>query len=344
MQAGCAQFNPNGTLSTVEQAYVVRQFERAALEHLTANRWVLLLGPHKCGKSSALMRIQARLKDSGYACAFMDLQSYVPADDTYADFLEWFAEKLSVGIGADFTRPPKRQRKQLDSWLRTVVTPEFQNTAILVDEASGVPEPFRVPFFSQLRAVFNSRGRAHSPEGEFAGRIVFIFAGTFRPNGMIDNANSPFNVSLEINPDDLTLDEVAELAALGLAGDVAVFARRAWEATHGQPYYVQHLFAALQGAGDSPAQRAAAFDAALDELWRGAHGHLEHLTRTVDRDAQLRALVPGILDGNLSFQAGSSVHNYAIVTGVARVDAGCLIPRNPIYAGALARFADERYP
>ena len=269
---GRAQYNPNGTLSTVEQAYVVRQFERDALRHLFANRWVLLLGPHKSGKSSALIRIQAQLKDSGYACAFIDLQSYMPADDTYADFLDWFAEKVAAGIGADFTRPPKRRRNQLEFWLRTVVTPEFRNTAILIDEASGVPQPFRVPFFSQLRAVFNSRGR---PEGEFTRSIVFIFAGTFRPSGMIDNANSPFNVSFEINPDDLTPEEVAQLAALGLAGEVADCARRAWAETNGQPYYVQHLFAAVQGAGDSPAQRAAAFAAALEDLRQGAHGRIQ---------------------------------------------------------------------
>lgn len=339
-----AKFNPNGTLSTTEPAYVERNFERETFNELSANHWVTLLGPRKYGKSSALIRVRSRLKDSGYSCAFIDLQSYGEADDKYAAFLEWFAERLAAEIGADFVRPPKRQRRQLEAWLRTVVTAEFLNTAILVDEASGVPDPFRIPFFSQLRAVSNSRGRADSREGAVAARIVFAFAGTFRPNRMIDNHNSPFNVSHEINPDDLTRDEVAELAAVGLGSDSAHYARRAYSETNGQPYYVQHLFAGVQGAGEDTAARAVAFDVALDQLRRGAHGHLEDLTGLIDRDDELRALVPGILDGNLAVQAGNSVHKYAIVTGVARDDGGRLSPRNPIYASALERFAAPEYP
>jgi hypothetical protein len=189
-----------------------------------------------------------------------------------------------------------------------------------------------------------ARVAPRAADGELAARIVFAFAGTFRPTRMIDNANSPFNVSFEINPDDLTGDEVFELARLGLDGDAAHYAQRAFAETQGQPYYVQHLLAAVQNADGAPTTRSAAFDAALEELRRGAHGHLEDLTGFVDKDDELRTLVPRILASNLPFQTGSPVHNYAIITGVARIDKGHLVSRNPIYASALARFAEERYP
>lgn len=337
-------FTPNGTMSPADEAYVVRQFERDTVVHLSAGSWVSLLGPHKYGKSSALARIQSRLKESGYSCAFIDLQAsgaMSEPDQQYAHFLEWFADRLANEIGTELIRPrKKRRRNQLDHWLQEVATPEFPNLAILIDEAGGVPAPFRRPFFSQLRALHNSRGRA----GSVAERLVFAFAGTFRPNRMIDNLNSPFNVSKEINPEDLTEEEVGELAYLGLGDDAAHYAQRAFAETGGQPYYVQHLFKAVQGASDGADARNTAFESALEELRNGVDGHLEDFTRFVDEDPELRALVPRILDRSLPYGGSDPIHNYAIVTGVARNDEGCLIPRNPIYARALARFGGEEYP
>ncbi|HYQ12794.1 MAG TPA: AAA-like domain-containing protein [Solirubrobacterales bacterium] len=334
-------FKPNGTMSPAEEAYVVRQFERDTLVQLSAGSWVSLLGPRKYGKSSALRRIQSRLNESGYSCAFIDVQAYGEPDQQYAQFLEWFAERLASEIGTEFIRPrKKRRRKQLDYWLQEVATPEFPNLAILIDEAGGVPAPFRRPFFSQLRAIHNSRGRPDS----VAERLVFAFAGTFRPNRMIDNLNSPFNVSNEINPEDLTEEEVGELASLGLDHDAARYAQRAFSETGGQPYYVQHLFEAVQKTSAGADARNTAFDSALEELRSGANGHLEDLTRFVDEDDELRAQVPRILDRSLPYDGSDPIHNYAIVTGVARNDEGYLVPRNPIYAGALARFGGEEYP
>lgn len=340
-----AQFNANGAMAVSDRAYVVRQFERDTLKQLSASQWVSLLGPRKYGKSSALMRIQSHLKKGGYSCAFIDLQGfYAEPGQKYSQFLEWFADKLATEIGGEFNRPPERQREMLDSWLAAVATPEFRNVAILIDEASGVPDRFRVAFFSQLRAIFNSRNRTDSSMSEVAARLVFAFAGTFRPSRMIDNHNSPFNVSLEINPDDLTRGEVDELAALGLNEDASPFAERAFTETRGQPYYVQHLFAAVQNADGDLAARTVAFDRALEELRVGAHGHLEDFTRYADEDHELRDLIPRILDDNLPFQAGNPVHNYALITGIARNNNGRLVPRNPIYASALARFREEGYP
>ncbi len=338
-----AKFTANGTMSTSAEAYVVRKFERDTLKQLSASQWVSLLGPRKYGKSSALMRIKAELKNSGYSCAFIDLQSgYAEADQTYPRFLEWFVGSVATEIGAEFDRPPEQERLHLHSWLGAVVTPEFPNVAILIDEASGVADHFRKTFFSQLRAIFNGRTRTDSV-GELASRLVFAFAGTFRPSRMIENHNSPFNVSFEVNPEDLTRNEVNELASLGLDGDAPLYAERALTETQGQPYYVQHLLAAVQNADDDSAARSSAFDEALEKLRDGAHGHLEDLTRYVDEDSDLRDIIPGILEGTLTFQAGS-VHDHAIVTGIARNDGGYLVPRNPIYASALARFREERFP
>jgi hypothetical protein len=331
-------------MSATNAAYVVRQFEHDTVMQLSAGSWVSLLGPHKYGKSSALMRIRSRLKESGYSCAFIDLQAsgaMSEPDHQYPHFLEWFSDRLATEIGTELNRPrKKRRRNQLDHWLKEVATPEFPNVAILIDEAGGVPAPFRRSFYSQLRAIHNSRGSGDS----LAERLVFAFAGTFRPNRMIDNLNSPFNVSKEIHPNDLTEEEVNELASLGLDDEAAHYGQRAFAETGGQPYYVQHLFKAVQGASNGADARNAAFVSALDELRNGADGHLEDFTRFVDDDPELRALVPRILDRSLPYDGSDPIHNHAIVTGVARNEEGCLVPRNPIYAGALARFEGEEYP
>lgn len=343
MATELARFNANGTLRPDDPAYVERRFEREMFSDLSSSTWTLLLGPRKYGKSSALMRLRARLRDGGYSCAFVDLQKYGGSTDGYAEFLEWFADCLAAEFGTTVQAPMGARGSGLEHWLRPIA-PDAANMAIFIDEASGVPLSFRTRFFSQLRALHNLRGQGDEPAGELSKRLVFAFAGTFRPARMIRNKNSPFNVSQENSCDDLTLEEVSKLAALGLGGDHQHFARRAFDETQGQPYYVQHLFAAVQCSEDGQATREGAFDCALRELQDGANGHLEDLTELVESDDDLRALVPRILSGELRFRAGDSLHSYAIVSGIARNRGGTLEPRNPIYAEALARFQDFTYP
>ena len=335
-----ARFIPNGALRTRERAYVVRAAETEAFHRLSAGEWVFLIGPRRCGKSSAMIRMQSRLKDSGYRCAFIDLQSYGGVDAEYGSFLEWFAEKLAAELRTDFVRPPKRRRNQLELWLRAVVAPELRKTAILIDEVGGMPDHFRRPFFAQLRAFFNSRANSGSSGSDVADHVSFAFAGTLLPDRLIDDHSSPFNVALVIDRWDLTREEVAELASFGLGGDAQHYAQRTFAQTLGQPYYAQYLLAAVQLAGNDPAARSAVFDSALEQLRQRAGGHLEDLARWVENDDELRALVRGILQGNLSFQPSSRLHRDAIITGVARYDAGRLVTPNPIDASALARFAD----
>jgi hypothetical protein len=335
-----ASFNPNGTLSVSDRAYVERPFETQIWSHLTAKRWVSLLGPRKYGKSSALVRIRDRLMAGGFACAFIDLQSYGRSRNNYADFLEWFAETVASEVGASFAAPRKRNRTALDAWLQAVTSREFQNTAILIDEASGVPAEFRTTFFGQLRAFHGLRGRGGS-NGHLARRVDFAFSGTFRPARLITGSNSPFNVSEEVNPDDLTFDQVTELGRLGLGDDAKQFAQQAFDETRGQPFYVQHLFAAVQTAEED---RQVAFDAALERLRTTAFGNLEHLTTLINADAELRLLVPKILEGTLEFHGANPIHQYAVVSGIARNSDGQLVPRNPIHARALEQLGDQDRP
>lgn len=337
------QFNPNGTLSADEPAYIVRPVEDDIFSNLAANRWVLLLGPHKYGKSSALMRLHERLSNNGYRCAFVDLQR-VPRSDgavtDYATFLEWFTEYVAAQVGAPLAAPSKRHRTDLQHWLGAVLPREFANVAIIIDEANGVPDPFKHDFFSQLRVLFNLRGGSDQAGNELAQRVVFTFAGTFRPAKLIATKNSPFNVSELRVCEDLTLDEMTELARLGLGDDGGHYARLAFKHTEGHPYYVQRLFAAVQRA-PSAAARAAAFETELEGLYQGVDGHLEEFINVVERDPELAALVPRILTGDLRFQGGDRVYQYAVVSGAARKRNGYLVVRNPIYGQALAHLASS---
>ena len=61
-------------------------------------------------------------------------------------------------------------------------------------------------FFSQLRALHNRR--AMDAADAVSRRVQFAFAGTFRPEQLIDSPNSPFYVSREPMVDDLDLEQV----------------------------------------------------------------------------------------------------------------------------------------
>jgi AAA-like domain len=350
-----AEFRPNGTMSPDEQAYIARPIEDAMFSHLTASRWVLLLGPHKYGKSSALMRLRVRLKSSGYACAFVDAQRHPRSDGAvkdYATFLEWFTERIAEQVGAELAAPARRHRADLQHWLSAALPSDLPNVAIIIDEASGVPDQFKRDFYSQLRVLFNMRDDSDQAGFELAERIVCTFAGTFRPSKLIQsNKNSPFNVSELHVCDDLTLEEMIALARLGLGGDGEHYARLAFTHTEGHPYYVQRLFAAVQTAEPTSDARAAAFSAELQNLYDGGDGHLEELIDVVERDQELLALLPQILAGTLKFQGGDRVYQFAEVSGAARKRDGRLIVRNPIYRQALAHLASsngnspsERFP
>lgn len=225
-----------------------------------------------------------------------------------------------------------RARTDLQSWLEAVLPPEYPNIAILVDEVSGVPAHARERFFSQLRALFNSR--ATRAAEAIANRVFFVFAGTFRPEAMIDSDNSPFNVSKLHITDWLRADQVGELAAIGL-GDVGPeFGEKAFEAVGGQPYLVQRVLAAVQRV--EAADRMSAFEEAVDEIKKGVDRHVPDLMRLVSSDPELLVLTKRLVAETVTYDGADPSHSFAVVSGVAVVHEEKLVVSIALYEQALS--------
>lgn len=336
-EGASTRFIVGGTVPVTSKAYVERSFERRVFEDLAAGEWVLLLGPRQHGKSSALVRVCAQLNEDGYASAFIDLQRYGGYEDDYPGFLSWLSHSVAAEVGEEFLEPPDRARGDLESWLERVLPPRYANVVIAIDEASGVPTPLRERFFSQLRALYNTRARSR-PES-VSNRAVFVFAGTFRPERMIESENSPFNVSRWFVAEDLTKEECKRLAAVGLGSVAGEYGCRAHAATGGQPYLVQMLLRAVQQA-DANA-REFAFTDAIERIYTGDDRHVPTLMRLVSSDANLEALARQLAAHPVPYNGLDFTHTFAVVAGVGAVRAGNLAVRNAIYGTAFEKLLER---
>jgi nucleoside phosphorylase len=316
-----------GTVPVSSTAYVNRAFENELFDVVTTGNWAVLVGPRQHGKSSALARLYVRLQENGFSCALVDLQAY-GADDEYDAFLGWICERIAQDVGSETTAP--RRRDDLRAALDSVLPERFANVVVLLDEVSAVPGRLQHRFFGQLRALFNARGLASTEEIPW--RVGFVFAGTFRPEAMVDGDNSPFNISQFILSSDLSLEDVRGLAR-SVDGDAAErCADRAYDLVGGQPYLAQVLLAgALRDSED--ADRG--FDNAEATIREGSDRHLPSLLRKVTEDSRLRVLAERVLEGAIPFNGADDDHRYARIVGIAGLEDGKLVLRNKLYAEAL---------
>lgn len=231
---------------------------------------MLLLGPRQHGKSSGLRRLAERLKDQGYRVASLDLQSY-GADHGYAETLEWLAESIASAVGRPEPTVPTDRRESLDDWLAAALEGIDGSIAVFLDEAAALPDATRRRLYGQLRALYNARGLPRRvPQ---LARLVFLFAGTFRTEKLIETENSPFNISKVVETTDLTLEDAMALAEVS-EEDLVVFVQQAYDLVGGQPYLLQLLLASASGEPDGRQER---FDLAVERLRNGIDPHVVSL-------------------------------------------------------------------
>jgi len=316
-----------GAIPLDSDAYISRPFEEEAFRELAAGNWIVLLAPRQQGKTSALIRLRARLEEEGLRCALVDLQGY-GGNGTYVTFLSWLCEQIGRELGQS-PEPPTRGEEDLEVWLDATLR-EIPNLVIILDEASAVPPAHQRRFFSQLRALYNRRAR--DLIDAVSRRLQVAFAGTFRPEELIDTPNSPFNVSQEIIAEDLSRDDAEELAARLTGEDALEYANRAYELVGGQPFLLQTLLAAAdRGAND--AERASRFEYAVESLRHGRNSHVAFLFQLVRRDEALAGILRRILESpeGIRYHSGDADHDFAQVSGLATVRGGRLQIRNELY-------------
>jgi hypothetical protein len=307
--------------------YAERPFELDLVREVQAGRWVLLLGPRQHGKTSALLRLRRTLCEHATPTAMVDLQAQPPFA-SYAQLTTWFAGKVASALKHNIAID---ETADLSAALTQALPAGAGPVVVLIDEASTIDnDQWRNSFFGQLRAI--SSERAAAEDGHIAKRLRFVFAGTFRPERLVAEANSPFNICERIDTADLVVDDIQRLAERSGLAYPADISEAIYETVGGQPYLVQRLIQAVLATDDPQT----AISAEADRL--SASDHVGNLFRRVLSDEALSSIVStAVASGQpVPVAAGNEDHRFLAVLGVMERKAGHLHFRNRLYAQTAA--------
>lgn len=317
----------SGPVPIKSTSYVARSFERECLRYLSSQQWVLLLGPRQHGKTSALIRLKFSLVEQGFRCCFVDLQA-LPPNLNFRSLLKWFVKEVAKGLRVPLVNPIDGGEDSLEDWIMAVV-PAGAPLVVLVDEASAIQdEEIRNSFYGQIRAIKSSA--AANPDSICAD-IFFLFAGTFRPEVLVDPKNSPFNVCRRIDTDDLSFDEVQSLAKISLdREEVQAISRVIFDGVGGQPHLVQTLLAIAEIREES--DEIGAVQAELESLCAHSNDHSDSIFRAVVAEQSLTDIASAVVrNGSIPNDPANDYYRYMIVLGLMRRDGTNLIFRNALY-------------
>lgn len=316
-----------GPVPLDDEHYAERPFELDLVRQVQAGRWVLLLGPRQHGKTSALLRLRRSLAEHGTQTALVDLQA-MPPFDGYVALTTWFGRKVAAALGNPVLI---NETDDLSAALTQAVPAGVAPVVVLIDEASNIKQDqWRNSFFGQLRAI--SSERASAEDNQIAKRLRFVFAGTFRPERLVAEANSPFNICERIDTADLTSEDVLQLMKRVGLQNPAESSCAIFNAVGGQPYLVQRLIQAALGAEDPMV-------AIADEVRHLEESdHISNLFRRVLGDEALIGIVSTAASNQQVLLApGNEDQRFLIVLGVMHRRAGTLQFRNLLYQQTAAR-------
>jgi len=318
-----------GPVPLTSEDYVNRVFERELVKHVNKKDWVLLLGPRQHGKTSALIRLNRAVRESGLRCVFVDLQD-IPPGLSFDQLLEWFANEVATSLGETLVTPTGRRPQSLKEWLALAIPIPGPPIVVIIDEASSInDEAMRNSFYGQIRGI--KTAAASAAEGSLVTIIQFVFSGTFRPETLVNDLNSPFNVCRRVETDDLTKANIADLARVALGeDDVADVAEAIYQYVGGQPHLAQHMLGVATGY--EAAERAAAIDAEFKRLSEQGSDHIDSIFSVVVGDVQLSKIANiAVVNGAVANEPASADYKFLIVIGLMRRDGPNLVFRNALY-------------
>jgi len=313
-----------GAVPLDSASYVARGFEQQTLQNTLADRWVLLLGPRQHGKTTGLIRIKNQLQDAGLPCAIVDLQAMPPCDQFEA-VVVWFCSEVASEFGIEFAQPQDpNSRRQLETCLELAVPARPGPVVIVVDEASGIHnKEWRNSFYGQIRAIANQKA-LEAPD-HFLRRLRFIFSGSFRPEGLVDDLNSPFNVCELVVTEDITLDDAVILQDNVEGTSNRVLLETIFEEVGGHPYLVQFMLSRMLGGEN--------LETAIGNLTNGNIDHFNSVFGNLIAEPHLIEIVSRIIrDGSVHIEPGNPDFQFLQVIGIARREGNTLVFRNNLYA------------
>ncbi|MBI1765826.1 MAG: AAA-like domain-containing protein [Acidobacteria bacterium] len=297
-----AELEPvGGAVPLASRFYIVRPTDeefRAAIAR--QDSIVLLKGARQVGKTSLLARGLQQARSAGAKVVLTDLQKLsadelVSAEAFYLALADLIADRLDLDVVPEDVWNARRGPSiNFERFIRREVLSKISGH--LVWGLDEVDRLFACTFGSEVFGLFRSwhNERSLDPDGPWQ-RLTLAIAYATEAHLFISDMNqSPFNVGTRLALDDFSLEQVAELntrygAPLRDNAEVARYGRL----VSGHPYLVRCGLQEMVNHRRTLAELETIADHA-----DGPFGdHLRRIAASLEQDAELSAVVRGVLQG-----------------------------------------------
>lgn len=224
--------------------YIVRSCLTAAKTN--ANRYFTINASRQSGKTSLLLDIEQRIKESGgYAC-WIDFQwAYGAAPEPAINFMAQQIVHAIPELQASVKVPEKFDHDGFgfDNWLKKLPLPGNKPLVLLLEELGALPLDSRTRLGLLLRGAFSGRFETNWKH------VVLVFFGGIELNDMITVEVSPlFNICENIHLLDLDDTDTYCLIASGfdqpresMSAELRELSQSIYAQVSGHPYLTQFL-------------------------------------------------------------------------------------------------------
>ncbi|WP_394793833.1 AAA-like domain-containing protein [Armatimonas sp.] len=329
---------PSGPLSPEDPHYIERPADQELRRALYEGQWTILIkGPCKSGKSSLLARGLNQMRKSGQRVAFTDLATW--DEDDFVD-----ANRFCQHLGTSLLLGLQDSRRSQDVWIDDLPATEmltYMLSDLLRQTTSGklvwaidgldrvFGKPYQDTFFAQLRH-WHSQHALHPVPWM---NLALILVCSREAHLYIKDLNqSPFNVGVAVETQDLTHQESLRLQATYGVALPAQSQDLLFELLGGHPYLLNRTFAALV---HEPLLITELLEAPLEH--DRYQDHLRRLTALLTKEPALMAALAEVQRGNpceerafwelrsLGILAGNSSKRASFRCGLYRLMASNLV-------------------